>query len=82
MHTDMCDVTAADITNIVSKLRTDKRCVDDGPTFFAVPGAAVVTTPAPNSTAPMKALEAGTSLLSVTWAVVLTAQIVAYGLLV
>ncbi len=33
-------------------------------------------------TAPMKALEAGTSLLSVTWAVVLTAQIVAYGLLV
>ena len=52
MHTDMCDVTAADITNIVSKLRTDKRCVDDGPTFFAVPGAAVVTTPAPVATAP------------------------------
>jgi hypothetical protein len=33
-------------------------------------------------TAPMQALDAGTSLLSVTWAVVLTAPVVAYGLLV
>ena len=33
-------------------------------------------------TAPLKALDAGTNLLSVTWAVVLTAPIVACGLLV
>ena len=52
MHTDMCDMTAAEITTIVSNLRTTKRCVDDGPTFSAVPGAAVETTPAPVATAP------------------------------
>jgi hypothetical protein len=73
MLTAVCDKTAAEITKIVSDGKAASKCSDDGAAFSPTM-APVQTTPAP--------AKGGCGLLSATWALVLTAPVVAYGLLV
>ena len=75
MFTAICDKTADEITKIVADGKTAGRCSDTG-AAFSLPAKA--TTAAPASTP--KPASAG--LLSATWALVLTAPVVAYALLV
>jgi hypothetical protein len=69
--TAVCDKTAAEITKIVADGKASGGCSDDGFAFSPTP---VQTTPAP--------AKGGSGLLSATWALVLTAPVVAFGLLV
>jgi len=71
MLTAVCDKTAAEITKIVTDGKAASKCSDEGAAFSLPP---VQTTPAP--------AKGGCGLLSATWALVLTAPVVAYGLLV
>ena len=75
MLTAICDKTADEITKIVADGKTQGRCSDTG-AAFSLPAKA--TTAAPASTP--KPASAG--LLSATWAMVLTAPVISYALLV
>jgi hypothetical protein len=75
MFTAICDKTADEITKIVADGKTAGRCSDTG-AAFSLPAKA--TTAAPASTP--KPASAG--LLSATWAMVLTAPVISYALLV